>query len=163
MTAMIQANDPDGYRDVFGPLVKFVTKVPESGEDYCVAHSIFPSSAIVPVHSHPDRETFYVISGELELWDGQAWTPIRAGEFADVPPNHIHAWQNRSGSDATVVFVTTGTLGRFFKEVMAQPIPKLGERPSPALMTSLAEIAARYDYWMGGSADNTAAGFGQPS
>src|SRR3979490_2222757 len=56
-----------GRPRAFGPLVMFVTKISET-DDYCVAHSMFPTGVFVPVHSHEDRETFYVISGKLEYW-----------------------------------------------------------------------------------------------
>jgi quercetin dioxygenase-like cupin family protein len=105
--------DNDLGRPRFGPLVMFVTKISET-DDYCVAHSMFHTGVFVPIHSHEDRETFYVISGKLEYWNARECSTLTAGDVADVPKNHVRAWRNVSGDDATCLFVTTTKMGRFF-------------------------------------------------
>src|ERR1700704_3161168 len=112
MTDITRTTTLGDHENVFGPLVMFVTKISETDE-YCVAHSMFPTGVFVPVHSHEDRETFYVISGKPEFWNGREMTPLPAGEVSYVPKNHGHAWRNVSGDDATCLFVTTSKMGRF--------------------------------------------------
>jgi quercetin dioxygenase-like cupin family protein len=157
MTDITRTKTLGAHENAFGPLVMFVTKVSEA-DDYCVAHSIFPTGVFVPVHSHEDRETFYVISGKLEYWNGREWTTLTAGDVADVPRNHVHAWTNVSGDDATSLFVTTSKMGRFFKDIMAKNATMPKGSPGPEALQELGMIATRYGYRMGTPEESAAAG-----
>ena len=157
MTDITRTKTLGAHENAFGPLVMFVTKVSEA-DDYCVAHSIFPTGVFVPVHSHEDRETFYVISGKLEYWNGREWTTLTAGDVADVPRNHVHAWTNVSGDDATSLFVTTSKMGRFFKDIMAKNATMPEGSPGPEALQELGLIATRYGYRMGTPEESAAAG-----
>ena len=50
--------------DVMGPTVQFVTP-PRPGEP-CVMRGVIPPGAVIPIHSHPDPETFIQLSGEVD-------------------------------------------------------------------------------------------------
>lgn len=39
-------------------------------------------------------ESFYVLSGELELYDGEKWVTGREGDFLYVPVGGLHAFKN---------------------------------------------------------------------
>ncbi|MEU6914505.1 cupin domain-containing protein [Streptomyces olindensis] len=43
-------------------------------------------------------ESFYVLSGELELYDGERWVTGRQGDFLYVPAGGLHAFRN-AGDD----------------------------------------------------------------
>ncbi|MGW6566503.1 cupin domain-containing protein [Streptomyces sp. NPDC054975] len=39
-------------------------------------------------------ESFYILSGELELYDGEKWVTGREGDFLHVPVGGLHAFKN---------------------------------------------------------------------
>ena len=49
-----------------------------------------PAGAVVPVHSHDERETFYVFEGKIEgLWENR-WITLGVGDVFDVPGGLKH-------------------------------------------------------------------------
>ncbi|MGP3769933.1 cupin domain-containing protein [Streptomyces sp. SDT5-1] len=54
-----------------------------------------PRSAGAKAHFHRAMsESFYVLSGELELYDGEKWVTGREGDFLYVPAGGLHAFKN---------------------------------------------------------------------
>ncbi|CAL9278625.1 hypothetical protein SUDANB25_00058 [Streptomyces sp. SudanB25_2051] len=54
-----------------------------------------PRSAGAKTHFHKAMsESFYILSGELELYNGESWVTGRAGDFLYVPPGGLHAFKN---------------------------------------------------------------------
>ncbi|MET7641121.1 cupin domain-containing protein [Streptomyces sp. NPDC005438] len=52
-------------------------------------------SAGAKTHFHKAMsESFYVLSGELELYNGEKWVTGRAGDFLYVPVGGLHAFRN---------------------------------------------------------------------
>jgi len=51
---------------VLGPLVQFLTAVSDSNKDYCLMRGTVPAGVVVPLHSHAERETFYVLEEEVQ-------------------------------------------------------------------------------------------------
>ena len=45
--------------DVLGPTVEFLVLPSERAGDYCVIRGSIPPGVSVPLHSHPDNETFF--------------------------------------------------------------------------------------------------------
>jgi mannose-6-phosphate isomerase-like protein (cupin superfamily) len=65
-----------------------------------------------PARSGPDphfhrtiSESFFVISGTIELFDGTSWIDGRAGDFLFVPEGGIHGFRNVSGEDASMLIL----------------------------------------------------------
>jgi len=112
----------------------------------------------VPIHSHRDRETFYILAGELEgLWEDR-WIKLGAGDVLDIPGGVKHAWRNVSGAPASLLFMTTIRLGRFLRDI-GRPVATLKpSAPDPADLQRLFDTARAYGYWMGSPADNAAVG-----
>jgi len=50
-------------------------------------------------------ESFYVLSGSIELYDGARWIDTRPGDFLFVPEGGIHAFRNGSGAPATMLIL----------------------------------------------------------
>ncbi len=63
------------------------------GEDLMLAQVFFAKGDVVPLHSHPNEQITYVISGALKFWfggdDGQAVT-VAAGETVTIPGGLPH-------------------------------------------------------------------------
>jgi mannose-6-phosphate isomerase-like protein (cupin superfamily) len=50
-------------------------------------------------------ESFFVISGSVKLFDGNAWIDARPGDFLFVPEGGIHGFRNESGEDASMLIL----------------------------------------------------------
>jgi quercetin dioxygenase-like cupin family protein len=59
-----------------------------------------PRGGSVPIHSHADVESFYVLSGAVQVLsqrgDRFEWLDVKPGEFVQVPRNAKHAFRNQS-------------------------------------------------------------------
>src|SRR5882757_7718721 len=60
-----------------------------------------------PGRSGPDphfhrtiSESFHVLSGVIQIFDGREWVDTRPGDFAHVPPGSSHGFRNASGEPA---------------------------------------------------------------
>jgi hypothetical protein len=62
-----ELNPTTGLRiDLEGPTVEFLTSPQEASIDFCVLKGVIPPGVSVPLHSHPDTEDFFIISGQVE-------------------------------------------------------------------------------------------------
>lgn len=52
--------------DVLGPRLQHLTKLSDD-QDYCLMKGEVGPGVFVPLHSHGDRETFFILSGELKF------------------------------------------------------------------------------------------------
>jgi quercetin dioxygenase-like cupin family protein len=146
------------FLDVMGPLVKPLTTLSKADGDYCLFQSIFPQDVVIPMHSHADRETFYMLSGRIEGWIEGGWQSLGPGNVFDVPENARHAFRNYSGGPASLLLLTTIRLGRFFTEIgRPATAPAVGP-PTQAELKHLAARAHDYGYWLGSPEDNLSVG-----
>jgi mannose-6-phosphate isomerase-like protein (cupin superfamily) len=67
-----------------------------------------------PVPSGPEphfhrgiTESFFVLSGQVRLHDGNDWVEASAGDFMFVPEGGIHGFRNESGEDASMLILFT--------------------------------------------------------
>jgi quercetin dioxygenase-like cupin family protein len=151
---------------VFGPTIEFLTP---AGEDDapCVMRGTIPPGAVVPLHSHPEPETFIALSGEVEglaaLPSGFEWLPVQPGDVFHVPGGARHAWRNLSRNPATNIVVTAQTLGRFFREVgTPHVIGKPPPMPSRQAIEHFLATAERYGHWTASPDENAEVGLTLP-
>jgi mannose-6-phosphate isomerase-like protein (cupin superfamily) len=52
-------------------------------------------------------ESFFVLSGAIRLFDGEAWVDAGAGDFLYVPQGGIHGFRNSSGAPASMLLLFT--------------------------------------------------------
>lgn len=152
--------------DVLGATIRYLT--PPEGDDLqpCLMYGTLPPGVIVPLHSHPDPETFLVRAGRLEVLTqapvGFQWTLVGPGEIFHVPGNAKHAWRNLSRHPAATIIVTTVKLGRFFGE-LGGPVGSNGRTswpPTGRAIERLLQTAERYGYWNATPEENDALGLG---
>ncbi|MCK2219527.1 cupin domain-containing protein [Actinomadura sp. ATCC 31491] len=64
-------------------------------------------------------ESFYVLDGEIRLFDGKAWATGRPGDFLFVPEGGVHAFRNESGEPASMLILFTPGAPReaYFEEL----------------------------------------------
>ena len=149
--------------DVLGPTVEFLVLPSECAGDYCVIRGTIPPGVSVPIHSHPDDESFFLFSGLVEGLEQQEdkfeWINMEAGDFCHMPQGVKHAWKNQSNEPAVAIIVTTPRLGRFFQEVGRPVAPDASpQTPSPADVQRFAEVATRYHHWLASPEENAAVG-----
>jgi quercetin dioxygenase-like cupin family protein len=151
--------------DVMGPTIQFVT-LPRSGEP-CVMRGVIPPGMVIPIHSHPDPETFIQLSGEVEALatsnDDFAWVKLAAGSAFHVPGNIRHAFRNSSTEPSVGIIATTARLGEFFAEIGRPAEPGTGiEPPNEATLRHFLDAARRYGHWTGTPEDNALVGITLP-
>ena len=90
-------------------------------------------------------ESFFVLSGKIRLYDGQAWIEGRPGDFLYVPEGGLHGFRNESGEPASMLILfAPGAPREAYFEGLAE-IGRTGVRPSPEEM---AEFYRCHDtYW----------------
>jgi quercetin dioxygenase-like cupin family protein len=146
------------WLDLFGPQVQLVTALSNEDDGYCLFRRTLPAGAVVGLHSHAEREAFYILEGELQGLRQDRWLTLAAGDVLDIPGGVKHAFRNVSSAPVYVLFVTTMRLGRFFCEV-GRPVATvpLGP-PTPADLRRFFEISHAYGHWLGSPEDNAAIG-----
>lgn len=161
IAARDKAPRSDQRHEVFGPQETrprnaTLTDTSRDDDDYCVSVATMPPGVVVPLHSHADRETFYILSGEMQGYDGdaRAWRTLRAGDVFDVTDGLRHAWRNASGAAASILFVTTNRMARFLREAGEL---KVGGTPADEAR-AFGDLVARYGYWCAGPQENAAIG-----
>ncbi|GGD30380.1 cupin domain-containing protein [Nocardioides daphniae] len=50
-------------------------------------------------------ESFFVLSGTVQLFDGTSWRPSGPGDFAHVPEGGVHGFRNESGEAASLLIL----------------------------------------------------------
>jgi quercetin dioxygenase-like cupin family protein len=153
--------------DVLGPTVQFLTFPGEGHAMPCIMRGTIPPGVAIPLHSHPDPETFLVIAGEVEglaqTEGGFQWLRLGPGDVFHVPSRAKHAFRNHWPRPAVMIAVTTARLGGFFLEV-GTPISPGSEpsQPSPETLRRFLETAARYGHWIATPEENMRVGIDLP-
>jgi len=146
--------------DLVGPKIEPLTTTEE--DSYCVMKGTVPPGVSVPLHSHADSESFYVISGEVELLvednSNLDWRTVRQGDFVQIPGNAKHAWRNLSDRPMVALITTTPRLGNALREMGEAGDGHERWLPTRENIERLAEITARYGYWMASPDENAAVG-----
>ncbi len=90
-------------------------------------------------------ESFYVLSGTVQLYDGKGWVEATAGDFLYVPKGGIHAFNHEADAPASmlVLFAPGTPRERFFEEMEA--IRASGRQLTPE---EWAAVLARHDQYM---------------
>jgi quercetin dioxygenase-like cupin family protein len=141
-------------QNIARPGIQYLTEITDGDEDYCVMLLTFPPGAVVPLHSHADRETFYIISGNSELFRGDRWETLGPGETADVQDGIRHAWRNLAESTTTALCVTTMRMARFLRDISADDgssDPSMRDRRFQSLVQ-------KNGYWLANPQESAAIG-----
>jgi quercetin dioxygenase-like cupin family protein len=152
----------DGHKvetlDLLWPTLQILTPPAENGELPCLMRGTIPPGGAVPLHSHPEPESFLAVSGEVEglVHSGEAlsWIRVRPGHVLHVPGGAKHAWRNRSSEPAVSLVVTTESLAAFFREVGAP----VGTPPAHDAAMRFAEASLRRGHWLATPEENADVG-----
>ena len=98
-----------------------------------------------PHYHRTFSESFYVLSGSVQLFDGRAWSTGGAGDYLYIPEGGVHGFRNESGAAASmlILFAPGAPREQYFEELAA--IAESGREPS---QEEWAELYARHDQTM---------------
>ena len=65
-------------------------------------------------------ESFYILSGEVSIFDGARWNVTRAGDYAHVPPGGLHGFRNESGPASMLLHFAPGAPREAYFEGLAR-------------------------------------------
>lgn len=152
---------------VLGPTLRYVIE-PSGDNDICLMIGTIPPGVVVPLHSHADPETFLPISGEIEGLAYRSdrdfeWLRITAGNTFHVPPGAKHAFKNVGQHPAVMYIVSTGRIGRFFREIGERLTPQQPTAPSDEALRRFLIVSARYGYWNATPEENARVGITLPA
>ena len=130
-----------------------------------VLRGTIPPGRAVPLHTHPDPETFYLISGTVEglvisSSEEVSWAQIEHGGAWHVPPDLRHGWRNPADEPAVLMLMTTPNLGEWFLEA-GTPLSSLDQiqwPPSEKTLARMFEAAARHSLWLASPEENATVG-----
>jgi quercetin dioxygenase-like cupin family protein len=148
---------------VVGTLLQFLSTPDQNGGSLSVMRGGIPPRAVIPLHSHPDAEIFYVTEGTMEVFQddriSSGWQTVKTGEVVTIAGGVKHALRNPGSTLVMAVLVTEGQLYRFFRE-LAEPLEPDTQPPvpKPEVMDRLFEVAARYQYWIASPSENATIG-----
>ncbi|WP_370328025.1 cupin domain-containing protein [Euzebya sp.] len=87
-------------------------------------------------------ESFYVLEGSVEIFDGADWVPAGPGDFAHVPEGGIHGFRNSSGAAASMLLHFAPGAGR---EAYFEGIARLADMGHDEIQ---AFFAAHDNHWL---------------
>lgn len=102
------------------PEVRFVAPGSVTGGRYGLfEYTTGPGPGARPHLHRTFSESFYVLSGELTIFDGADWSVFGAGDFAHIPDGRAHAFRNDTDADARflILFAPGVARERFFTEL----------------------------------------------
>ncbi len=64
-------------------------------------------------------ESFFVLSGQVRIFDGRTWLECAPGDFVHVPPGGVHGFRNESGAaaDMLILFAPGAPREGYFEEL----------------------------------------------
>jgi mannose-6-phosphate isomerase-like protein (cupin superfamily) len=66
-------------------------------------------------------ESFFILSGTLQLFDGERWIDATEGDFLYVPEGGVHAFRNESDEPASMLLLfTSGAPREAYFEALAE-------------------------------------------
>ncbi|MFE0458627.1 cupin domain-containing protein [Kitasatospora sp. NPDC058965] len=105
-----------------GTVPRFVAPGSATGERFGLFewHMAGPRGERDSGHFHKTfSESFYILSGEVTLFDGREWVTARQGDFLFVPEGGVHGFTNESDAPASmlVLFTPGPAREKFFQEL----------------------------------------------
>jgi len=99
------------------------------------------------VHFHRSlTESFYVLSGQVRLFDGARWVDGEPGDFLHVPEGGLHGFRNESGEPASMLILFTPGAPR---EGYFEGLAELGRHTEPPPPEVMAQFYRRHDtFWV---------------
>jgi mannose-6-phosphate isomerase-like protein (cupin superfamily) len=109
-----------------------------------------PRSPGPSTHFHKTiSESFFVLSGTVQLFDGRRWVKAREGDFLYVPAGGLHAFKNESNEASSMLMLFSPGAPR---EEYFEKVAEMARRGG----TELAEFLERHDSYFVDTVDGPA-------
>ena len=135
---------------VWGPgdLYNLLATGKETNNAFFQFEAIVPQGGGPPPHVHSrEDESFYVVSGSLEMLMGDKTYQVKRGDFVYIPRGTVHRFKNVGGDTAVqlVTFVPAGMEG-FFQEAFPEVTDRTAAPPpvTEELIQKMNEVAPKY-------------------
>ena len=135
---------------VYGPgdIYNFLATGEETNNAFFQFEAVVPTGGGPPPHIHSrEDESFYVVSGSLEIVLGDSTYQAKAGDFVFIPRGTVHRFKNVGTGTAIqlVTFVPAG-VEKYFREVFPPVVDRKASPPpiTDALIQKLKEVAPKY-------------------
>ena len=108
-----------------------------------VEYRVAPHSAGAAPHYHQTfSESFYVLSGEVSLYDGARWTTGGPGDFFFVPEGGLHGFRGANHASMLLMFSPGAPREDYFETLAASA-------ENPMTPEERLEFMLRHDtYWV---------------
>lgn len=93
-----------------------------------------PPSGPGPHFHRTLAESFYVLEGEVTIYDGERWRVRRPGDWAHVPPGGRHGFRNESGPASMLLHFAPGAPREGYFEGLARGLDELSREEIDAFM-----------------------------
>jgi mannose-6-phosphate isomerase-like protein (cupin superfamily) len=77
-------------------------------------------------------EQFYVLSGEVRLFDGRGWVTGGPGDFFYVPEGGVHGFRGGGGAQMLLMFAPGGPREDYFETLARGDLPSMTEEERAA-------------------------------
>jgi mannose-6-phosphate isomerase-like protein (cupin superfamily) len=106
-TARLRRHDhPAELRTVAGFAHYLATGATTGGQFGLYRWDMGPKAGGPGPHFHRTiSESFFVLEGEVSLYDGTGWTPTGPGDFCFVPEGGLHGFRNESEAPASMLIL----------------------------------------------------------
>jgi hypothetical protein len=104
------------------------------------------------LHSHIDPESFYVLSGTIDVFlmdDEPGWRSVPAGSSIVIEDGLKHAVRNSAAAAADLMVLTNRRLGDYFQRV-GRPVGE-GSKSSPPAgdeIDHMIRVTREFGYWI---------------
>jgi uncharacterized cupin superfamily protein len=111
---------------VLGESVEIFVSSKSTNYNFCVGVQTSPPGGGPPPHKHErEDETFTVLEGQYELFDGNGWIPFPKGEIRCSLRGNFHGFRNCGTTHGKMMFITNaGALDEYFEIISPLVLPK---------------------------------------
>ena len=132
---------------VVGDVYRFMATGEDTNGKYAMWEAIVPPGGGPPPHVHSrEKESFFILEGEITFQIGEERIVASAGTFANMPVGSLHSFKNATDKVARMIIsVAPAGLEKMFFEG-GQPVAFGDERPPPskAEIEKLLTVAPNY-------------------
>jgi mannose-6-phosphate isomerase-like protein (cupin superfamily) len=122
-----EVQNPSGNRTHF-----LATSALTRGEFGLYKIDMAPRSPGPSTHFHKTiSESFFILSGEVELFDGEQWITARRDDFLYVPVGGLHAFRNSSDEPSSMLLLFSPGAPR---EEYFEQVAEMSRRGGPDLL-----------------------------
>ena len=143
---MIRTADNAQKLAVAGDVYALLATGRDTGGAYALVEARVPPEGGPPPHTQSDVELFYVLAGEITFTVDGEDVVAGPGTHVRVEPGVVHAFKNRSSSDARMLIQTLPSgLDDYFREV-GTPVDSMADDVpiTPEHIAQLKSVAPKY-------------------